>query len=454
MKTSAAKWIGRRLAAAVAVAIAATGRFASAEEVDARLYELDVSFVEVPCQELAKYGGLDKNRTDAAALLEILARPGHGLRAMHRIVVRPGEESFSRRVTEYRYPTEFQVQVSRNAVSTNKAAGVFATVEPQSFEMREVGSIVAVRLNPTGDDGLVNLEFKAELVDEPTWMNFGVEADWYGAETLDLPMEQPFFPVKEFDSELTVRLGRTFVLGGTTDCRQPNEVALVFIKVDRVRDAVGGRPAPAPSDARAPQVNVGLDVQYVQTSLDELSAIGYLGTNRMDAATLRARLEARRSPLAFWSRVVVRPGMEAEVKCVQEYRYPEQYNVNMAVPGAKECGLAAGGAVVEPQLFKTHNVGARLKVEPTLTNGGELIGLEFKAQLVGQPTWKDYGAKAHWAGATTYDLPMAQPFFPCLANVENSVVMKPGETLAFGAGGKDNGGDTVLVFVTPRIVEP
>lgn len=102
-------------------------------------------------------------------------------------------------------------------------------------------------------------------------------------------------------------------------------------------------------------------------------------------------------------------------------------------------------------------VGSLVEVTPSLTDDGKMIDLAFEAQLVGEPEWKDYGVKAKLKGAATYDLPMEQPFFPVRVAADTKVSIRPGATFVVGGGADRRKGDEdkfVLLFVTPRLVEP
>ena len=88
---------------------------------------------------------------------------------------------------------------------------------------------------------------------------------------------------------------------------------------------------------------------------------------------------------------------------------------------------------------------------------GNFIDIELYTYLVGEPEWKDYGAKAKWKGAATYDLAMEQPFFPVRASTDTKVSMRPGATYVFGGGADRRKGDEdkfVFIFVTPRLIDP
>lgn len=104
--------------------------------------EIDTRFVETGRAALEAVGYFDTNRVDAAVLQErLMERQDAKLLESVRVVTRPGEEVVGKHVKEIIYPTDFGVQLKHNiASSTNASALLSATVEPQSFTMREIGS--------------------------------------------------------------------------------------------------------------------------------------------------------------------------------------------------------------------------------------------------------------------------------------------------------------------------
>ena len=530
---------------------------------DVAQIELDVRFVSAGRAALEAVGYFDTNRVDAAVLQErLMARDDVKLLEAPRIVTRPGEDAVVKHVKEIIYPTDYDVQLNHNAAALTNAAALFATVEPQAFTMRTIGSIVQVTPTLTDDWELIDLELNVQLVGEPEWKDYGAKAKGEGAATYDLPMEQPFIPVFSADTKVSIRPGRTIVLGGVTDFRRKNadNFTLAFITA-RVLNGVGEVYAPrvekgslrevrrrfeaegmeswtchyvptfveymrmASEKPKTAQENaeevaetekfwrewftlasgadwpegaavhelkglnriwvkntptnlvkiaktleevygnalVEFDLRYVEAGQKALSEVGYFGTNRVNAAVLLERLMARDDArLLEAPRVIARPGEEAVLKGVLEYIYPTDYDVNHActsqtVGTNTVYGSDSAGAAVEPQCFTMREVGTFVQVTPTLTADGKVIDIELDAQLVGEPEWKDYGAKAKWKGAATYDLAMEQPFFPVRASTDTKVSMRPGATYVFGGGADRRKGDEdkfVFIFVTPRLIDP
>ena len=534
--------------------------------------EIDTRFVETGRAALEAVGYFDTNRVDAAVLQErLMERQDAKLLESVRVVTRPGEEVVGKHVKEIIYPTDFGVQLKHNiASSTNASALLSATVEPQSFTMREVGSIVQVTPTVSDTADLIDLEFRVDLVGEPEWKDYGAKAKWEGSTTYDLSMEQPFFPVRaSVDTQVSVRPGRTLVFGGATDSRRANEDKFVLVFVTaRLVDCADGEYGPTSRRLSDPEVrrkfesdgmeswtffyqlsfdccmmraypdpgakpktkeekaaevaedergikewfteaagvewpegsslhklrslnrlwikntpenlakvaklwtnihndgycrNIEFDIRYMSADRKTLSEVGYFGTSRINAAVLQNRLMAHGGARLLESpRLVTRRGEETVLKGLTEYIYPTDYYVNHAVSSQTDgsntvYGVDSAGAAAEPQSFTMRETGTIVQITPSLTADGNFIDIDLNTQLVGEPEWKDYGAKAKWKGAATYDLPMEQPFFPVRATTDAKVSMRPGVTYVFGGGADRRKGDEdkfVFIFVTPRLIDP
>ena len=534
--------------------------------------EIDTRFVETGRAALEAVGYFDTNRVDAAVLQErLMERQDAKLLESVRVVTRPGEEVVGKHVKEIIYPTDFGVQLKHNiASSTNAAALLSATVEPQSFTMREIGSIVQVTPTVSDTADLIDLEFRVDLVGEPEWKDYGAKAKWEGAATYDLAMEQPLIPVRaSVDTQVSVRPGRTLVFGGATDSRRANEDKFVLVFVTaRLVDCADSEFVPTSRRLSDPEVrrkfesdgmeswtffyqlsfdccmmraypdpdakpktkeekaaevaederetkewltkaagvewpegsslhklrslnrlwikntpenlakvaklwtnihndgycrNIEFDIRYMSADRKTLSEVGYFGRGRINAAVLRDRLMAQDGAKLLESpRLVTRPGEETVCKGVMEYIYPTDYYVNHAVSSQTDgsntvYGVDSAGAAAEPQSFTMRETGTIVQITPSLTADGNFIDIELYTYLVGEPEWKDYGAKAKWKGAATYDLAMEQPFFPVRASTDTKVSMRPGATYVFGGGADRRKGDEdkfVFIFVTPRLIDP
>lgn len=234
---------------------------------------------------------------DLSMILHMLSqRSDTDLLSSPKVLTRPGEEAIIKVVTEFIYPTDYDVQLSSSSGSSggygssSSSSSVMAIVEPQSFTMREVGVILDVTPTLTDDGNLIDLELDTQVVDEPTWKNYGMKIPYSGNTSLesfegigdifgglasifgalgaagqealqemakpilasttetattalsnlssqdgnieyyDVPMEQPFFHTRSINSKVSVYPGATIVMGGLiTEARKAMDDKIPFL---------------------------------------------------------------------------------------------------------------------------------------------------------------------------------------------------------------------------------
>ena len=215
---------------------------------------------------------------DLSMILHMLSqRSDTDLLSAPKVVTKSGENAVIKVVTEYIYPTDYDVQLQSSSSHSSSSSGgsqsaILAVVEPQNFQMREVGVILDV--TPTyseANGGTIDLELKPQVVDEPTWKNYGMKIPFTGNSSLqnfegiggifdglassisaigeipqktkewiittetsaaeealgnltkstsdnmtyyEAPMEQPWFHVRSIDSKVSITPGSTVVMGG------------------------------------------------------------------------------------------------------------------------------------------------------------------------------------------------------------------------------------------------
>jgi len=197
---------------------------------------------------------------DLSMILHMLSqRSDTDLLSAPKVVTKSGQEAIMKVVTEYIYPTEFEVQEidSSGGGSNNSTTSVPVPfmVEPQNFEMREVGVILQVVPEVSAEGQMINLMLNPQVVSEPVWKNYGTKipvekqapllSDAAAAllspaellnimnpkpEYTELPMEQPFFHVRSVQTQLSVYNGATVVMGGLiTEDRKTMEDKIPFL---------------------------------------------------------------------------------------------------------------------------------------------------------------------------------------------------------------------------------
>lgn len=197
---------------------------------------------------------------DLSVILHMLSqRSDTDLLSAPKVVTKSGQEAVMKVVTEYIYPTEFEVQ---EVSTSNSGSGSSSTsvpvpfmVEPQNFEMREVGVILQVVPEVSAEGQMINLMLNPQVVSEPVWKNYGTKIPYSKPQNLysisgltadaiaalglsnepeteytELPMEQPFFHVRSVQTQLSVYNGATVVMGGLiTEDRKTIEDKIPFL---------------------------------------------------------------------------------------------------------------------------------------------------------------------------------------------------------------------------------
>ena len=174
---------------------------------------------------------------DVSMILHMLSQQTDtDLLSAPKVTVSPDQEAIMKVVTEYIYPSEFNVQISQQGTSGVGYGGgstgePLAIVEPQNFTMREVGVILQVIPKLSEDGQMITLSLRPQVVSEPVWKNYGtriprqtvvpggvvggiLQGDELVTEYIELPMEQPFFNVRSIETQLTINNGATVVMGG------------------------------------------------------------------------------------------------------------------------------------------------------------------------------------------------------------------------------------------------
>jgi general secretion pathway protein D len=221
----------------------------SIDAIDGNLYSTGNRYLSTDGNPIATQGTTINDRfmkinamignADVSMILHMLSqRSDSDLLSAPKVVTKSGQEAVMKVVTEYIYPTEFEVTMSQQG---NTGGGVgggggtgdpLAIVEPQNFEMREVGVILQVVPEVSAEGQMINLLLNPQVVSEPVWKNYGTKIPKIVPQSLfdpitglfiqssdqieytELPMEQPFFPVRSVSTQLSIYNGATVVMGG------------------------------------------------------------------------------------------------------------------------------------------------------------------------------------------------------------------------------------------------
>jgi len=192
----------------------------------------------------AQFGG-----ANLSMILHMLSqKSGTDLLSAPKVTTMSGQQAVIKVVTEYIYPSEYRVQISQQGNTGGGFNGggtgePLAIVEPQNFNMREVGVILDVTPTVSDEGQMIRLQLTPQVVSEPVWKNYGTKiprqtvipgalglGDTIETTYIELPMEQPFFSVRMVETELLVANGATVVMGGLiTEARQTIEDKVPFL---------------------------------------------------------------------------------------------------------------------------------------------------------------------------------------------------------------------------------
>ena len=219
-------------------------------EVSAWLFEVEQAALDEIGAELVpgKPAGYRYTVDDLADLppaelqRRLSARRDNVLMAAPCALTRSGEETVVKAVVEYVYPTDYDVQLEPAASSSMPVCEKgLAAVEPQSFTMREVGTILDVTPTVTDDGSLIDLGINVQHCGRPDWNDYGAEPYAPNGGQYPLPMKQPFFPVLSSDTRLSCLPGETLLVSALPVQKKAegtDRTRLVFLRA-RLRDLHG-----------------------------------------------------------------------------------------------------------------------------------------------------------------------------------------------------------------------
>ena len=181
-------------------------------------------------------------KMDISLILHMLAqRTDTDMLSSPKVLARPNEEAQIRVVTEWIYPTEFDVTELDNEDNNNGydpipwpsggGAGIQAppvkfAVEPQSFEKQDVGVSLNVIPQVSQEGQMINLTVAPTVVEYLGDFEYGMQVPYiqYGmtggivtsaeVEYYQVSMPQPMFHFRQINTSLSVYNGSTVVMGG------------------------------------------------------------------------------------------------------------------------------------------------------------------------------------------------------------------------------------------------
>jgi len=175
------------------------------------MIEIQVDFIEYDLKDIEKL--VINNRIDRDTLMALWQEGKGQLLSSGKTVTKSDQECVVKGVTEYLYPTEFNV-LPRLANGKPERSAPVATVEPQNFEMREVGNLLQVVAEMNRPSGYINILLNPQHICTPAWKNYSIPHNAKNNGAGQPPTEQPFVHVYSVSTQVTVANGSTILLGG------------------------------------------------------------------------------------------------------------------------------------------------------------------------------------------------------------------------------------------------
>ena len=194
----------------------------------------DINDGGVIADNILTVGSVLTNPELSMVLHMLSSRQNTDLLSAPKVVTKNGQEATIKVVTEYIYPTEYDVEMLESSDDDDNTTYSGAVVEPGSFQTREVGVQLTVLPQVTEDGQLIDLTLAPQVVSEPTWKNYGSSYPVYSPDgsyqQAQLNMEQPFFPVRSIQTSIQIYNGATVVMGGMiTETRVSHEDKVPFL---------------------------------------------------------------------------------------------------------------------------------------------------------------------------------------------------------------------------------
>ena len=187
-----------------------------------------------PNDSLLSVHGIFKH-LDADAILHMLSqRSNTDVLSAPKVVTKSGAEAVIKVVTEYIYPTTYEIvypQQQTATITTGNQPMITPVVQPGGFETREVGVILQVVPEVSAEGQMINLTMNPQVVSEPDWHDYGMDMPGLDVDhPTHLPMMQPFFHIRSVSTSVSIYNGATVVMGGMiTENRVASEDKIPFL---------------------------------------------------------------------------------------------------------------------------------------------------------------------------------------------------------------------------------
>jgi hypothetical protein len=170
----------------------------------------DALFIDFDVNLMEKVAQAESGTAPSSEMVLLNWEKGKGrLLNSFKLLTRSGVASSAETVQEIIYATEFKV--SEAPVSKHEI------LFPDTFETREVGTILYLTPTVGPDRKLIDIAISMELCDGPEWIELKSTAKSASGEPIQTTVPQPIFKSRNLSTSIIVHNGTTAVLGGLTD---------------------------------------------------------------------------------------------------------------------------------------------------------------------------------------------------------------------------------------------
>ncbi|MBI1869838.1 MAG: tetratricopeptide repeat protein [Chlamydiae bacterium] len=215
--------------------------------------------------------------------------------------------------------------------------------------------------------------------------------------------------------------------------------ALERVQFDRLTKTVGGKTLDQSFSGNLRYLSTDPLTGFVTSSLtgsaNPIVAFSGILTRPEFSIILHALSQRTKSNVLSSPRVTTVNGQRAQIKVVQEFIYPTQYDVTPATTNSQ--GSVTTPPVVSPGNFQTRDIGIVLNVTPNVGADRKTINLTIIPEVSEFVTWLDYGVPTQtFLGTdgvtrTLPGYPILQPLFAS-RNVTTSVIVNDTDTVVLG----------------------
>lgn len=192
---------------------------------------------------------------------------------------------------------------------------------------------------------------------------------------------------------------------------------------------------------------VEIDVSFVAFEMPMIEEVARKSDRAAPSGDeLKALWREGKGRLLATGKTVTRSGVNAQVKGVEEVRYPTEF----LPPDGTNAVTNPTGLV--PTSFETRETGLIVNVTPTVGEDGRTIDLTLVPELceAGEPD--QIGVTIVDPGNKTRELQVRQPRFHS-RNVTTSVVLHDGQTVVCGGLPNRDGAESSYLFISAQVLD-